>query len=468
MDDPGQEESERRYRQLIRTSPAPINLFDASGEIIWGNDAVVDLLGLDSRDQLVGSSIFEYISPADEETARAELRTVVEEKQSTGPTSMTLRRVDGDTRQILVSTAPGRYDGRDIGQAVVLDVTELRESQAELRRQREFIEDALDTLQDVFYVISPDGTLERWNDELRELSGYSDEELQGKPVGEFFVERDVDLVSETLETAMREGSDEVEATIRTKDGTEIPYEFRKRRLTDGDDVVGLVGVGRDISARKIRDQHIRTVDHLLKHNLRNQVNVIQAAVDLLESADGEPPAERFRQIESASDRLLSIFENHHQIVSLLTSQTTNDDVDVAAILDHLEAEMAGAHPSATVAVDCPETALVRADSMLEQAVFELVESAIEHSDREEPTVTVAVETGEETVSIRVSDDGPAIPTAEYRSLSDSSRLSATFHPTELGLWFVHLVVMQSDGTIDFAENEPRGNVIEIELRRSDR
>ncbi len=466
MDEPDGGESERRYHQLIQTSPAPINLFDASGEVIWGNDAVVDLLGLDSRDQLIGTSIFEYISPEDEETARTELKMVVEEKQSTGPTSMTLNRVDGETREIRVSTAPGRYDGKDIGQAVVIDVTELKEVQEELRRQRHFIEDALDTIQDVFYVISPDGKLQRWNDELRIISGYTDEELQGKPVEKFFVDDDVDAVTKTVETALNDGSDVVEARVRTKDGTVIPFEFRKRRLTDGDSVVGLVGVGRDVSSRKLRDQHIQTVDHLLKHNLRNQVNVILAAVDLIEAND-DRSEERFRQIETAADRLLSIFDSHHHIVNLLTSPTANDAIDVASILDRLEAKISTSYPSATIETDSPETAVVSADSMLERAIFELVENAIEHSDLEAPTVEIGVVTSKDTVSIQVRDDGPDIPTAEYRSLEDSDRLSSTYHPTELGLWFVHLLVMKSGGTLAFYDNEPRGNVVEIELDKAE-
>ena len=116
----GAAESQRRYEQLIETSPVPINLFDATGEIVWGNDAVVDLLGLDSRADLIGRSIFEFIHPEDRDTAKRELLIVIEEKRPTGPTEMKLHRDDGNIKEIRVSTAPGWYDGADIGQAAQL------------------------------------------------------------------------------------------------------------------------------------------------------------------------------------------------------------------------------------------------------------------------------------------------------------------------------------------------------------
>jgi PAS domain S-box-containing protein len=259
METPDPGEGERRYRQLIETSPAPINLFDASGEIIWGNDAVVDLLGVASRERLVGRSIFEFIDADDRYTAEQELTEVVENKTPTGPTAMQLRRPDGETRSIRVSTAPGNYHGRNIGQAVVVDVTRLKNVQAKLEAERELIEDAMNALQDIFYVIDPGGELVRWNETLVERSGYDESEVEERDVEEFFVEEDVGRVSESIATAFVEGEDVLEATVVTKGGIEIPYEFRKHRLSRGGEVVGLVGIGRDVSDRKARDQHLHAV-----------------------------------------------------------------------------------------------------------------------------------------------------------------------------------------------------------------
>ncbi|MFB6299721.1 MAG: ATP-binding protein [Halobacteriales archaeon] len=122
-----------RYRHLIEISPAPINVFDETGTSIWCNRAILDLLGLESRDELIGESIFDVIHPDDHDLAREELETVIEEKKSIGPTQMKLSPRNRDVRYIRVSTAVGEFLGEDIGQAIAIDVTEREERSRQLQ-----------------------------------------------------------------------------------------------------------------------------------------------------------------------------------------------------------------------------------------------------------------------------------------------------------------------------------------------
>lgn len=466
MNDEEGSESERRYQQLISASPAPINLFDAGGSIIWGNDAVLDLLNVDSRQQLIGRSIFAFIDPDDHYTAKRELTEVVENKTPTGPTRMQLQRSDGDTRYVHVSTAPGRYQGRDVGQAVIIDITNLNEMQAELRSERQFIEDALNALQDVFYVIDVAGDMERWNDSLLEVSGYTENEVRRMSVEDFFIEEHTDRVSESITKAFAEGDNVLEATVRTKQGTELPFEFRKRRLTDGDQVVGVVGIGRDISARIAREQHLRVVDRLLQHNLRNQLNIIHGRAELLQQ-DRETEQRRHAEvIERAADRMLSMFEHHRHIVDLLSAQDGLDAIDLPAMVDAVVRDCRETYPAATISVDRPEGITVTAVPVLDRAVQQLIENAIEHNDNEEPKVEVCVEQSDSTASLSVIDNGPPIPEMEYESVISADSITPTSHATGLGLWFVQWVVKRSDGSLWFSEGETDGNVITIELETS--
>jgi len=463
MEDQGGEESEERYQQLIRTSPAPINLFDASGEIIWGNDAVLDLLGLPSRERLVGRSIFEFIDSDDHERAKQELADVVENKVSTGPTEMQLCPPDGETRTIRVSTAPGTYRGTDIGQAVIVDVTQLKEVQADLEAEREFIEDAINTLQDVFYVLDPAGELVRWNDPLVEKSGYTEAEVRDMDLEDFFADADARRVAESIATAFAEGHDTLEAMVVTKRGTQIPYEFRKRRLCRDGDVIGVVGIGRDVSDRNARDQHLHAVDRLLQHHLRNQVTVIRGQAEILRM-EGVESDEHIDRIESASEKLLSLFDDHHHIVSVLADRDQLEPIDVVPVLESALRGVERSHPDVTISRELPAEATVSALSALPHAVRELLENAVEHNDSQEPTVEVGVDAGETTVTIRVLDDGPRIPQSERESLETDSPLKPTAHSTGLGLWLVHWIVKRSGGTLSFDENDPQGNVVAMEFQ----
>jgi PAS domain S-box-containing protein len=460
----GSNDSERRYRQLIETSPAPINLFDADGEIVWGNDAVLELLGLSSRSELIGRSIFEFIDADDRYTAERELAEVVGDKTPTGPTAMRLQRADGGTRRIRVATAPGRYEGQDIGQAVIIDVTELKNTRDELEAERQFIDDALDALQDVFYLITPGGKLRRWNEALLEVTGYDESAVRDMHVEEFFTEADAARVSESISTVFAGGEDVLEATVVTKRGREIPFEFRKRRLTRDGEVVGLVGIGRDISERVARDQHLHAVDRLLQHHLRNKVNIIHGQADPLREGTIQPSVVA-DHLETASERLLSLFDAHHDIITLLTETETTEEFDVCAVIESVIEDLREEYPNARITHDLPDSETVRALPAIDEAIRELVENAIVHNDAEEPPVHVVVRSRESTVTVGVIDSGPEIPDIEYRPLQDAESLAPTFHPSGFGLWLVFWIVERSAGMLDIDRIDSGGNEVTIGLQR---
>ncbi|WP_283402090.1 GAF domain-containing protein [Halorubrum sp. DM2] len=149
--------------------------------------------------------------------------------------------------------------GDDI--AHVIHSFEVRES---LREERDFIEQALDALNDIFYVIDADGTFRRWNDHLAETTGYMDEELGEIRATDLFPEENRDRISAAIEDVFETSGTTDESALLTADGERIPYEFTGSRLTDRDgDLIGLIGIGRDLTERKRRERRLaRLVDNL--------------------------------------------------------------------------------------------------------------------------------------------------------------------------------------------------------------
>jgi PAS domain S-box-containing protein len=139
------------------------------------------------------------------------------------------------------------------------DVTDLRDNRKELLEERQFIDQALDALDDLFYVVDTDGTLRRWNKQFRNTTGYSESELDGMHVIELFPDEDRKTVTDAVDTTLQEGEITIEADLRTADGKRIPHEFTGARLnSEHKQPTGLVGIGRDISARNERERRLRT------------------------------------------------------------------------------------------------------------------------------------------------------------------------------------------------------------------
>ncbi|WP_135305481.1 hybrid sensor histidine kinase/response regulator [Haloarcula amylovorans] len=134
------------------------------------------------------------------------------------------------------------------------------ETQSNLREQREFIDQALDTLNDTFYVVGTDGTLKRWNSELSEVTGYDDDEIADMQATDFFPSDEQATIAEAIDETLTTGGVTVESRFLTADGERIPYEFTGSRLTDIDgDLIGLIGIGRDITQRKERERRLETL-----------------------------------------------------------------------------------------------------------------------------------------------------------------------------------------------------------------
>lgn len=139
---------------------------------------------------------------------------------------------------------------------------EQRTYERELEQQQAFTESVIDSLPDPLYAFDSEGGLMRWNDQLGAVTGYDESALEGMEPVELVASRDRDRI-ERAGASVRDGEHvSVEAALETADGEHIPYEFSGAPLRDGSgSVTGLVGIGRDISART---EHQRRLSGLLE------------------------------------------------------------------------------------------------------------------------------------------------------------------------------------------------------------
>ncbi|RTR28731.1 PAS domain S-box protein [Robertmurraya yapensis] len=126
-------ESEEKYRQLVENSPEAIIVRAVSSEnISFINDTGVKLLKANSKEELVGRSMFEIVHPSDQEKARK-----VYKQLSRGETILPYEEklvcVNGDVIDVQIKIIPFVYEGKASLHIVIRDMTEVK-------RNEEFIQ----------------------------------------------------------------------------------------------------------------------------------------------------------------------------------------------------------------------------------------------------------------------------------------------------------------------------------------
>jgi signal transduction histidine kinase len=248
------------------------------------------------------------------------------------------------------------------------------------------------------------------------------------------------------------------------------YEVRVSPLRRGrtGDVGRLVTLS-DVTERRRRERHLAVLNRVLRHDLRNDVSVIQGSAKLLED---DPGNEKYAAlIADQAAEMLTLLRTVQEVEHALDAgRPSLTEVDVVRVVDEQVAAARQAHPEATVETDLPVDAWVHTTDLVSSAVDNLVENAIEHSDRERPHVRVTVsrltEEDGRYVEVRVADDGPGIPEADRKVLLGGDSVSLA-DASGLGLWLVNWIVTESGGEVRYEANDPRGSIVVVRFRRAE-
>ncbi|RLM90070.1 response regulator [Haloarcula sp. Atlit-7R] len=336
----------------------------------------------------------------------------------------------------------------------------------ELRAERTFIDQALDSLADIFYVLDPEGRIQRCNEQFTTVAGDNKEQSTNPDAVTFFPADEQDAVASAIKEALTTGQTTVEADLLTGDGKRIPYEFTVGRLTDQDgNLRGLVGTGRNISERNKRERELEDQKEQLEqfaatvsHDLRNPLNVISGRLDLVQE---ECTTEHLDVIETATDRMERIIED---LLWLTRKQREIGSQEPVAIETAAEAAWnIAADPidEAEMYCDCEGDGqmLIRADVDQFQHLLEnLFRNAIDHAGLD---VTVVVgKISSDSAGFYIEDDGPGIP-AEEREKVFKPGYSSSESGTGIGLNIAKRVVEAHGWDIRVTESSIGGTRFEI-------
>ena len=227
---------------------------------------------------------------------------------------------------------------------------------------------------------------------------------------------------------------------------------------------------RDLHAEHERARQLSNrltiLNRVFRHDIRNAVNVILGHATHIR--DGRiDRTQATTQIEKKARELQEMSDCARRLERLLDRQTaTTRPVDIGPSLRAKASALAD--EGVAVETTVPESVEVLSTPLIEEAIDELLDNAVQHNDASTPRLTIAVQSETsgnaepETVEIQIRDNGPGIPEHELDVLERGHETELR-HSSGLGLWFVHWVVDASNGWIAFDRNHPRGSVVELHL-----
>ena len=470
-------ESSDRFRQLVETvQDYGIFLLDPDGHICSWNEGATRIKQY-QRDEVIGRH-FSMFYPAEanatgwpaEELRRAQALGKYEDE------GWRLRK-DGTrfwANVVITALVDGSGTLTGFGK-VTRDLTERKNHEEALRESEQRFRLLVEGVRDyAIFMLSPDGTIESWNNGAALIKGYTAAEAIGKHFSMFYRAEDklAGLPEREMARALRDGRAEQEGWRLRRDGTAFWANVVLTPVFDGaHNLRGYAKVTRDMTERRqLEDlekssRRMNEFLSMLAHELRNPLAPIRNAVSVLQLEPSPSTVVRNgrdiidRQLSHLTrlvDDLLDVGRLSTGKIRLKTENVDYADV-VAKCLEAVRPQMDARHHH--FALDMPQKEMrVRGDSTrLTQVLQNLMINAIKFTPQA-GQISLRVWLDEAHLHTWVSDSGMGMDAATvnevFNLFSQAEGVSEGHGGLGIGLTLARSLIELHGGTLQAASEGP--------------
>ena len=248
-----------RFELILKGTNDAIWDWDMTTNEIWGNDKYYQLL----KNKPENKSNFEYflerMHPGDSKKGMEILSDNFAEKKETMISEYRFLNSENKwivlfNRQTILYNDEGK-PYRILG--ALQDITDQKKIQEQIIHEKEMADVLINSLPGVFYMFNKEGKYIRWNKNLLDITGVTDEQMMStaNPVN-FVPEEQRALFAEKIANVFKSGIDHVEGDLLVKDNQKIPFYFTGIFIKyNGEDC--MMGVGIDISEKVKTQKELR-------------------------------------------------------------------------------------------------------------------------------------------------------------------------------------------------------------------
>ena len=465
-------DAESRYRALFEHVSDGLLVFDPdTGDVRDANGRFVSMSGFD-HDALTSARLVDLL--ADGSRSDAPIRDLVAAARDDGATvEWRFRRREAGPFWAECSASLVDLDGGQCVLTTVRDVTERKRRRDELGRFEELVEHVPTGIFRAKY--DPDGTFLEANPTMVEL---------------FDAESKVDLLS-TPVAAIYDDGDDCRAFFDALAEQDVVTEKVELRTLAGDTFWGLITVCRCESAegeayidgaikdvtetreyqRVLEEQNERLelLNRIVRHDIRNDMQLVQGMADLLDDVSDDADQPHLETIRTRTEHVVELTDLMGELMDALVTETDEnlEPTTLSFVLDREVREAESSYPDASIRTrgNVPLVEVV-ANDMLRSVFRNLLNNAVQHSDRDEPAVEVTADMtrGGHTAIVRIADDGPGVHPERKDVVFGKGEKGIDSEGTGLGLYLVYTLVDHYGGSVWIEDNEPRGSVFNVRLR----
>jgi PAS domain S-box-containing protein len=471
-------EKERRFTELFETLQEGVYFSTPEGKFLDGNAALVQVLGYDSKEELVSLDPRALNSDANQAPV---LGRTSDDQGGVRTREIVLRRKHGELG-VFLDTSRAVWDagGKIVRyQGTLVDVTERREMEKALRRQEEFQRYLLESFPDLILVIDLNGRYSFASARIHDLRGFKPENLLGKKVDEEpdYSPELLALYRDLITGRKTFGSCDYNA--RHRDGSWRTMRASASPLFDAENKLsGVIVSVRDITVEKKLEQQIIQSERLaamgqmiggFAHELNNPLTSILGMSELLQ--EGEAPEAVRKQmviLQQQARRAAEVVQNLMYFSRPPAPGKSPTDLgELVQRTLHLHAYSLRKNNITVDFLKEPSTPAVSGDAhQLMQVFLNLIlnsEQAMREV-RDRGTLRIRIEKQEKSVSVIFQDDGPGISPDILPNIFDP--FYTTKRPgrgTGLGLSICKAILREHNGNIEAASGPGGGAVFTVTL-----
>jgi len=219
----------------------------------------------------------------------------------------------------------------------------------------------------------------------------------------------------------------------------------------------------DITTERQREQRLAVLNRVLRHNLRNDLNVASGYLALIREQTGDTEIQEMVAVASRNvDGVLGLGEKARSVEQTLdVRELGTEPVTINSLLAELITTLTEEY-GGTVDNRVPPELVIETNPQLLRSLFaNLIENGLKHSDETNPTVTIDAVADRSTVRFDIRDNGPGIPAHELRVIDDGEETDLE-HGSGIGLWLVKWARTALGGDVSFDTGD-KGTTVTVRL-----